>query len=108
MAQYDYAVLLLKGFGLTRDEPKAIGYLKAAAEKGLPGAQNRLAWVNLEGVASDKNPVEAAKWRYIAKRNGFEDDRLDEEIAKLSKTDLAKAQTAASEWSDRIQVQPVE
>ena len=66
----DYAVLLLKGFGLTKDEPKAIVYLKAAAEKGVSGAQNRLAWVNLEGIGTDKNPVEAAKWRLIAKRGG--------------------------------------
>ncbi len=108
VAQYDYAVLLLKGFGLTKDEPKATGYMKAAAEKGLAGAQNRLAYINLEGIGAGKNPVEAAKWRIIAKKNGVEDKTLDDMIAKLPKADRAKAEVAASEWADKIQVQPGE
>ena len=107
-AEYDYAVVLLKGFGLTKDEPKTIGYLKSAAGKGIAGAQNRLAYVYLEGVGTDKNPVEAAKWRLIAAKNGVEDKTLDEMIAKLSKADRAKAELAASEWTDKIQVQGLE
>lgn len=106
-AQYDYAVLLLRGQGLTKDEPKAIGYLKSAANKGIPGAQNRLAYVYLDGIGGDKNPVEAAKWRFIAKKSGFADETLDASIAKLGKKDLQTAETAAAEWTDRIQLGPV-
>lgn len=107
-AEYDYAVLLLKGMGLTKDEPKVYGYLKSAADKGVAGAQNRLAYIHLEGIGTAKNPIEAAKWRLIAQKNGVEDKTLDDMIAKLSKADRAKAITAASEWSDRIQVQTLE
>jgi uncharacterized protein len=105
VAEYDYAVLLLKGFGLTKDEPKMVAYLKSAAEKGIPGAQNRLAYVNMEGVGTDKNLIEAGKWHIIAQKNGVADKALDEMMAKLSKADRAKAETSASEWIDKIQVQ---
>ena len=105
-AQYDYAVLLLKGLGLTRDEPKAVPYLKAAAEKGIAGAQNRLAYVYLEGIGTDKNPIEAAKWRLIAQKSGLADKSLDDTVAKLAKADRQAAEKAASEWADRIQIQP--
>lgn len=108
VAQYDYAVVLLKGFGLTRDEPKAPALLKSAAEKGIPGAQNRLAYISLEGIGTAKNTVEAAKWRFIAKKNGFADKALDDAIAKLPKPERDKAETLAGEWSDRIQILPSE
>ena len=98
-------MLLLKGFGLTKDESKIVTYLKSAAEKGIPGAQNRLAYVHMEGVGTDKNLVEAAKWRIIAQKNGVADTVLDGMLAKLSKADRAKAEVAASEWIDKIQVQ---
>jgi TPR repeat protein len=99
---------LLKGFGLKKDEPKIVAYLKSAAEKGIAGAQNRLAYLHLEGVGTGKNAVEAAKWRLIAQKNGIEDKKLDDMIASLPKADRAKAQAAASEWSDRIQIQGLE
>ncbi|MEQ1673204.1 MAG: SEL1-like repeat protein, partial [Hyphomicrobium sp.] len=107
-AEYDYAVLLLKGFGLTKDEPKIMALLTSAAVKGIAGAQNRLAYVHMDGVGTDKNIVEAAKWRIIAAKGGVEDKTLDEMIAKLSNADRAKAETAASEWADKIQVQGLE
>lgn len=107
VAQFDYAVLLLKGLGLTKDEPKAAGLLRAAADKGLAAAQNRLAHLHFEGAAGvAKDTVEAAKWRLIAKQNGFDDKTLDATIDKLSKTDRQKAEVAASAWIDRIQVLP--
>ena len=62
----------------------------------------------MEGVGTDKNMVEAGKWRIIAQKNGVEDKTLDEMLARLSKADRAKAETAASEWADRIQVRTVE
>ncbi|MBS0232941.1 MAG: SEL1-like repeat protein [Proteobacteria bacterium] len=105
-AQYDYAVRLLQGFGLTKDEPKIPALLKAAAEKGIPGAQNRLAYVYLDGIKVKKDPIEAAKWRLIAKKNGFDDKSFDDIIAKMSKADRLKAETEASAWIDRIAVDP--
>ena len=95
-AQFDYAVLLLRGLGLTKDEPKAIPYLRSAAQKGLAGAQNRLAYVYAEGVGVKKSPQEAAKWRLIAQAGGLKDEQLDALVAKLPKAQQVAAQLAAS------------
>ncbi len=106
VAQYDYAVKLLQGFGLTKDEPKIPALMKAAADKGIPGAQNRLAYIYLQGIKVKKDPVEAAKWRLIAKKSGVEDKSLDDVVAKMPKADRQKAESEASAWADRIQVDP--
>ena len=100
-AQFDYAVVLLRGLGLTRDEPKAIPYLRAAAQKGLASAQNRLAYVYAEGVGVKKSPQEAAKWRLIAQAGGLKDEGLDALVGKLPKEQQLAAQKAASEWRER-------
>lgn len=108
VAQYEYAILLLKGMGLKVDEAKAVPLMKQAAEKGVPGAQNRMAYILRDGVAGvAKDPLEAAKWRLVAKRNGVEDKELDEMVAKLPKSQRHKAEVAASEWADRIRVDPM-
>jgi TPR repeat protein len=100
-AQLEYAVMLLRGLGLTRDEPKAISYLKAAAQAGLPAAQNRLAYCYSEGVIVAKDPVEAAKWRLIAKAGGLKDPDADAFVTKLPKDKLATAEKAADEWREQ-------
>jgi TPR repeat protein len=97
--------MLLRGLGLTADEPKAVGYLRSAAEKGIAGAQNRLAHVYLEGIGVDRSAVEAAKWRLLAKASGLEDAVLDKALASLSKADRATAERAASEWRERAELQ---
>ncbi len=91
--------MLLQGGGLKSDEPKAIDFLRAAAEKGVVGAQNRLGYVYAEGIGVTKDKVEAAKWRLIAKSNGLtDDDKLDQLVASLSNGDRQKAEKAASAW----------
>jgi hypothetical protein len=86
--------------GLTRDEPKAIPYLKAAAQKGLASAQNRLAHVYAEGVGVEKSETEAAKWRLIARASGLKDPELDALVDKLSKAQKLAAEKAATEWRE--------
>jgi len=103
-AQYDYAVRLIQGMGLTKDEPKIPILMKAAADKGVAGAQNRLAYIYFEGIKVKNDPVEAAKWRLIAKKNGVSDDELDARIANMPKADRQKAEVEASAWTDRIRV----
>lgn len=102
-AEYDYAVMLLRGQGLKRDEGKALLYLRSAAEKGIAGAQNRLAHVYLDGVAgTEPSPVEAIKWRLIAKANGFgKDDKLELLISSFPADQVAAAQKAATEWQEK-------
>ena len=103
-AEFEYAVMLLQGRGLKADEPKALHYLQSAAEKGVPGAQNRMGHVYAEGVGVERNPFEAAKWRLIAKSSGLADDKLDLLIAALPDADRLKAQAAAEAWRDARQV----
>lgn len=101
-AQYEYAVALLRGRGFNADRPKAIDYLTAAADKGVAGAQNRLAHVYALGITGlAKNPVEAAKWRLIARGNGIKDKALDAQIAKYPKRVLAAAEAAARRFGER-------
>ena len=102
----EYAVRLLQGYGLKEDEPKIIALMKAAATKGIAGAQNRLDYIYREGIETKKDPIEAAKWRLIAKKNGFEDKTLDAMVAKLPKADRLKAEAEASAWNDRIRIDP--
>jgi TPR repeat protein len=93
--------MLLRGFGLTKDEPKAVGYMKAAAEKGIPGAQNRMANIIAEGIGGTANMVEALKWRLLAKDHNVQDVELDAKLAKMSKADKAAGEKAAQEWRDQ-------
>jgi TPR repeat protein len=106
-AEYDYAVMLLRGQGLKRDESKAIDYLRSAAEKGIAGAQNRLAHVYLDGVAGTApSPVEAIKWRLIAKASGVgKDDKLELLISSFPPDQVAAAQKAADEWREKKTLQ---
>ena len=101
-AQYEYAVMLLRGFGLKDDEKKAIPLLQTAAEKGVAGAQNRLAWIHQEGAGGvSKNPAEAAKWRLIAKAGGVSDEKLDLLVDAMPESEKKAAQKAAQEWQDK-------
>jgi uncharacterized protein len=104
-AQLDYAVMLFRGHGVPVDAKRGADYFKRAAEKGLATAQNRLARCYTHGAGVAQDPVEAAKWNYIAKAGGVVDEALDTMLAKqLSRTDQAKAQQAAVLWRDRIAV----
>lgn len=104
-AQFDYAVMLFRGFGLNADMPRAPDYLRAAAEKGVPGAQNRLAHLLLDPERGKTQPVEAAKWRILAKTAGIADDDLDKRVARLSTTDRTAAEAAAREWRERREIE---
>ena len=78
--------------------------LPAAADKGAATAQNRLARCYAHGAGVQQNLVEAAKWNFIAKAGGIDDEVLEKMLAKLSRADRAKAQTAAERWRDRAMV----
>ena len=79
-----------------------MGLLRAAALKGVAGAQNRLAHVYAVGIKGvDKSNFEAAKWRYIAKASGIDDKALDKVIAAFPKSVRVKAQQAAQTMTER-------
>ena len=47
----------------------------------------------MEGVGVEASPVEAAKWRLIAKAAGIADDKLDLFVAALPDADRTKAES---------------
>lgn len=91
-AELEYAIMLFKGRGVKKDQQKAFQFFKSSASKGNPVAQNRLARLYAYGVATEPNPVEAAKWHMIARNAGISDMKMDLFIAKLPKDMKAKAQ----------------
>ncbi|MEM1372511.1 MAG: tetratricopeptide repeat protein, partial [Pseudomonadota bacterium] len=106
-AQYEYAVMLLRGRGLKVDVPKAIVLLKDAARKGVAGAQNRLAHVYDQGVRVSPDPLQMAKWRFLAAEAGFDDAALDSKVAALPAETRLKAQQLAARFRDTALVAPL-
>ncbi|MFZ4807541.1 MAG: tetratricopeptide repeat protein [Hyphomicrobiaceae bacterium] len=100
-AEFDYAVMLLRGHGLNVDVPKAIDYLKSAADKGVAGAQNRIAYVFFDLERYDRDPIEAAKWRILAREAGIEDKTLDKAVAGLTAAERATAESRARAYRER-------
>ena len=93
--------MLFQGRGVPPDQKRGAELFRAAAERGLPVAQNRLARCYAHGAGVEMNLVEAARWHLIAKAGGVTDESLDRILAKLSKADRARAQKAADDWRDR-------
>ena len=103
-AQIDYAVLLFRGHGVPVDAKRGADYFRQAAEKGAATAQNRLARCYAHGAGVEQSLTEAAKWNFIAKAGGIDDEVLEKMLAKLSRADRTKAQAAAEQWRDRALV----
>jgi TPR repeat protein len=103
-AQLDYALILFRGHGVPPDPKRGAHFFRLAAEKGAATAQNRLARCYTHGAGVPQDLIEAAKWNYIARAGGIEDEALDKLLAKLSGADRAKARAAAQQWRDRISV----
>jgi TPR repeat protein len=103
-AQLDYALILFRGHGVPPDPTRGAAYFRRAAERGVATAQNRLARCYAHGAGVGQDLVEAAKWNFIARAGGIEDEGLDKLLAKLSSGERAKAQVAAQQWRDRISV----
>jgi len=77
-----------------------VKYLKRAANKANPIAQNRLARVYIMGRGVETDPVLAIKWHLAAKAGGVGDPQLDDYMSKQSAETRAAAQTAAQQWLD--------
>lgn len=101
-AELEYGVLLLRGGGLNADLPRAVGYLRSAASKGVAAAQNRLAHAYLAGMPGlPADPVEAQKWRILARDSGLTDDAFDKTLAKRPASERQRGEVAASEFREQ-------
>jgi uncharacterized protein len=97
-AEVEYAIALFNGTGTPKNEAAAVALLRKAAKQNSPIAQNRLAYVLVNGMGAPMDKVEGLKWHLIAKTAGKGDPALDEELAKLSPEDRAKAEAGARRW----------
>lgn len=79
---------------------EGVRYLRTAAEKGNPVAQNRLAKAYVDGFQGEveRDPILAAKWHLIARASGATDGRMDLFVATLTPEQRAKATKAAEDW----------
>jgi TPR repeat protein len=124
-AQHALAVLMLEGRGLPKDEDggadmmaraaangslagevefallqfagRGIGRDERAAARGNAIAQNRLARILFQGRWLPLDKVAAAGWHLAAKAQGLADADLDEDAAKLTEDERAKAQALAQD-----------
>ncbi|MGH1351750.1 MAG: SEL1-like repeat protein [Methyloligellaceae bacterium] len=78
----------------------AAKYLHAAAIKGNPVAQNRLARFYLYGFGVGRNVVQASKWHLIARDNGVSDAKLDIALNRLSKDERSEVDQAVLSFQD--------
>ena len=73
----------------------SLGRLKRACRK-----RSNSSSVNCFGAGVTADALAAAKWHFIAKAGGEQDEVLEKLAAKLSKADRAKAEQAASAWRE--------
>ncbi|MCB1386790.1 MAG: sel1 repeat family protein [Nitratireductor sp.] len=97
-AQVELGIWLVNGFAGVRDEKAGFGWIRRAAIGGNVVARNRLAKLYAQGVGTEPDPVEAAKWHILAKRAGLKDTWLDDYINALDRQALARALEAANRW----------
>lgn len=70
IGQYNLALMLGQGRGTAPDVPQMLGWLKKSAAQQYPRAQAQLARLYLEGIAVDKNPIEAGRLFLAAAQAG--------------------------------------
>ena len=97
-AEVEYAIALFNGTGTPKNQPAAVALLRKAARQGSAIAQNRLAWVLINGMGTAVDKVEGFKWHLVAKTAGKGDPELDKQLSDLPAEDRAKAEAAARKW----------
>ncbi|KAF9985170.1 hypothetical protein BGZ65_011526 [Modicella reniformis] len=70
MALYELGMSFLKGWGVHRDKSAAFNYFKIAADLGDADSQNETAQCFLDGIGTDKNAFEAARYCRLAAAQG--------------------------------------
>ena len=97
-AQIEYGIWLINGKGGEAKPRQGFLFLKRAAERGNPIAINRLAHLYKDGIGTDPDRLEAAKWAVIAKRVENTDPMLDDFFRGLD----AEMQKKALELANRF------
>ncbi|MEN3794332.1 tetratricopeptide repeat protein [Fulvimarina sp. MAC3] len=77
IAEIEYGIWLINGRGGQARPREGFSFLKSAALRGNPIAVNRVAHLYKDGLGTEPNREEAAKWAVIAKRLDNSDPALD-------------------------------
>ncbi|KAG0205219.1 hypothetical protein BGX28_003156 [Mortierella sp. GBA30] len=70
MALYELGMSYLKGWGVIKDKTVAFTYFKIAADLGDPDSQNETALCYYEGIGTDKDMFQSAKYYRMAAAQG--------------------------------------
>ena len=97
-AQVELGIWLVNGYSGVKDDKAGFGWMQRAALGGNVIARNRLAKMYAQGVGTNVDPVEAAKWHILAKRAGLADAWLDDFINTIDRKLLARGLEAANRW----------
>jgi len=95
-AQIEYGIWLINGKGGPARMKDGFRFLKHAAELGNPIAINRLAHLYKDGIGTEPDRAEAAKWAVLAKRMRNSDPVLDDFFRGLDPTTQKTALEAAN------------
>lgn len=95
-AQVEYGIWLINGKGGPPRATEGFRFLKHAAELGNPIAINRLAHLYKDGIGTEPDRVEAAKWAVLAKRRRNSDPVLDDFFRGLDPSTQKSALEAAN------------
>jgi TPR repeat protein len=106
-AMVEYGIAQFNGEGTDRNEPAAARLLLAAARRGSPIAQDRMARILMAGRGMPADPTQAIRWHIIAKAAGASDPELDLYASRQPKDVRDAAEAAARKWlSTAVAVAP--
>ncbi|MEM7214478.1 MAG: tetratricopeptide repeat protein [Pseudomonadota bacterium] len=98
-AQVELAVTLLKNQNEKANVDRAFDLLNLAANSGNVVAQNRLAYMLIEGNGIERSDLQGATWHILASRAGRKDFDLDRYVNSLPTDVREQAIDRADRWS---------
>jgi hypothetical protein len=105
-AMVEFGIAQFNGDGIAKNETAAASLLLAAARRGAPIAQDRLARILMAGRGMPADPTGAIRWHIIAKAAGASDPELDLFASKQTKEVRDAAEAAAAKWLSSLSVLP--
>jgi uncharacterized protein len=97
-AQIEYGIWLINAKGGPAELADGFRWLRRAAERGNPIAINRVAHLYKDGIGTEPNTAEAAKWYVLAKRFGNTDLVLEDFFRGLDEPTQKAALEAANRF----------
>ncbi|MEX6508569.1 tetratricopeptide repeat protein [Jiella sp. M17.18] len=98
IAQIEYGIWLINGRGGPQKPQDGFRFLRHAAETGNPIAINRVAHLYKDGIGTDPDRLQAAKWAVLAKRLKNSDSALDDFFRGLDPATQKAALEAANRF----------